>query len=118
MRSYRMSKGETEHYSSFAELGKAWGCKPLIKQTKDKTKLGKQRENFSKGYLCPACKMPMQYIGGNMMVCQNESCNGIKYERKTDTGETKTWYTVPYEIMDEKSSEIAYNIFTDFSSET
>lgn len=116
MKFYRKSKGETEHYSSFEELGKAWGCKPVIKQTKDKAKLEKQRENFLGRHLCSACKTPMTYIGGNQLVCKNESCKGIKHESKNEqTGETKIWYTPSFDLLDEKGAEIAENIFTDFN---
>lgn len=118
MKFYRMSKGETEHYSSFEELRAAWGLAPVIKQSKDKNKLEKQRESFlGKKRPCPACKQPMNYIGGtNIMVCQNENCKGEKHESKNEqTGETKIWYTVPRELLDEKGAEIAENLFTDFN---
>ena len=115
MKFYRMSKGETAHYSSFEELRTAWGLAPVIKQTKDKAKLEKQRENFLNRHLCPACKQPMSYLGGNMMACQNENCKGIKHEAKNDLGETRVWYTVPYELLDEKGSDVANNIFADFN---
>lgn len=112
MKVQRLSKGVTEHYTSFEELGKAWGCKPVIKQTKDKTKLEKQRENFCKSHLCPACKKPMVYIEGmNMLVCKNESCKGIKHEFVDNIGETKIYYTPSFNLLDEKSTEIATNIF-------
>ena len=39
MKKFRLSKGVTEHYTSLEEMGKAYGCKPVIKQTKDKEKL-------------------------------------------------------------------------------
>jgi hypothetical protein len=115
MEFYRMSKGETAHYSSFEELRAAYGLEPVIRQTKDKNKLEKQRENFSKRHLCPACKQPMIYIGGNIMVCQAENCKGIKHESKNELGETRVWYTVPYELLDEKGADVAYNVLTEFN---
>ena len=117
MKFYRMSKGETAHYSSFEELRAAWNLKPVIKQTKDKEKLNEQRERFlGKKRFCAACKQPMNYISGtNVMVCQNENCKGVKHETKNDLGETKIWYTTPRELLDEESAMKAESIFTDFN---
>lgn len=113
MRSYRLSKGVTEHYTSFEELAKGWGCKPFIKQTKDKAKLEKQRIDFCKRHLCSACKNPMAYIGGNQLVCQNEQCKGIRHESKNDDAAVRVWYTPSFNLLDERSAEIAKNIFTE-----
>ena len=116
MNNYRLSKGVTERYTSFEEAAKAMGCKLVRKQTKDKNKLEKQREEFCKKNLCPNCKQPMSYSGvGNQMVCKNEKCRGIKHEQKnTETGEIKVWYSPAFEVLDNKSAEIAYNIFADY----
>ena len=113
MRSFRMSKGDTEHYTSFEELRVAWGLKPVIKQTKDKEKLNKQRENFCSKHLCPACRQPMTYSGvGNQLVCRNEKCLGIKHEQKNaETGEVKVWYSPAFDLLDDLAAEIASNIF-------
>ena len=115
MKFYRKSKGETEHYSSFEELRDAWGLKPVIKQTKDKAKLEKQKEKFLNGHLCSACKKPLTYIGGNLLTCTNENCNGQKHEKILESGEKRIWYTTVYELLDDKGSEIAMNLFTDFT---
>lgn len=113
MRSFRLSKGDTEHYTSFEELRAAWGLSPVVKQTKDKAKLEKQRENFCKRHLCPACRQPMVYSGiGNQMVCKNEKCLGIKHEQKnSETGEIKVYYSPAFEVLDDLGASIAENIF-------
>ena len=46
MSKFRMDRNTTEHYTSFEDLAKAYGCKPVTKQTSDKNKLKKQQENF------------------------------------------------------------------------
>ena len=38
MREFRMGANTTEHYSSFQDVAKSWGCRPITKQTKDKQK--------------------------------------------------------------------------------
>lgn len=113
MRSFRLSKGDTEHYTSFEELRAAWGLDPVVKQTKDKDKLSLQRENFCKRHLCPNCRQPMTYSGvGNQLVCKNEKCLGIKHEQKSpDTGEVKVYYTPAFDLLDDLGAEIAHNIF-------
>ena len=113
MRAFRLSKGDTEHYTSFEELRAAWGLSPVVKQTKDKAKLEKQRENFCNRHLCPSCKQPMVYSDvGNQMVCRNEKCLGIKHEQKNpETGETKIWYLPTFDLLDDLASTIAQNIF-------
>ena len=42
MKAYRLSKGVTEHYTSFEELRAAFGLAPVTKQTKNKNKLQEQ----------------------------------------------------------------------------
>ena len=115
MKAYRLSKGVTEHYTSFEELRSAWGLKEFTKQTKDKEKLEKQRERFCSSHLCQACKKPMTWIGGNIMSCQNPSCNGIKHEQvNPDTGETKVWYSTSFSLLDDKGAEISSNLFAEY----
>lgn len=111
MKNFRMSKGVTEHYTSLEEMAKAWGCKPIIKQTKDKDKLAKQRENFCNHYRCKACGEPMTYMGGSVMTCTNEKCRGIKHERKDADGNSIITYSVSYELLDDHFSDVAENIF-------
>lgn len=113
MKEFRLSKNDNEHYTSFEEMAKAWKCKPNVMQTNNKEKLELQRENFCKKHLCRSCKQPMSYIGGNQMVCTNENCKGIKNEYKNEeTGETRVWYVTSYDLLDEKGSEIANNLFS------
>lgn len=112
MKAFRLPKGTTARYTSFEELAKAFGRKPIKKQTSDKEKLAKQREDFCNKHVCEACKSPMTYIGGNQMVCANEKCKGIKHERQNELGETIVWYTTSYDLLDRKGAEIANNIFS------
>lgn len=111
MKEFRKSKGVTERYTSLEEMAKAWGVKPFIKQTKDKEKLQKQRENFCNFYKCPSCGQPMTYMGESIMTCTNEKCKGIKHERKDNDGNTIVTYSVSYELLDDKFAERAKNIF-------
>ena len=111
MKEFRKAKGVTEHYTSLEEMGKAWGCKPVVKQTKDKEKLKKQRENFCGYHKCKACGSPMNYLGGSMMVCCNEKCKGIKHEKKDKDGNTIIIYSTSYELLNNHLTEIASNIF-------
>lgn len=115
MKAYRLSKGVTEHYTSFEELRVGWNLKPVTKQTSDKSKLEKQREDFCKRHVCSACKKPMVWIiGTNYMACQNPECKGIKREQILDTGETKIWYIPSIESLDERGASIAENLFTEY----
>ena len=111
MKEFRLGKGTTEHYTSLSELGQAWGCKPVIKQTKDKDKLQKQRERFCGFHKCKACGQPMTYLGGSMMACTNENCKGVKLERKDNEGNANITYLTSYELLEDKFAEIAENIF-------
>ena len=112
MKEFRKAKGVTEHYTSLEEMAKAWGCKGSpIKQTRDKEKLQKQRENFCNFHKCKACGQPMTYIGESVMTCTNDKCKGIKHERKDNDGNTIVTYSVSYEILEEKYAEKARNIF-------
>lgn len=117
MKSQRLPKGVTESYSSFEELAKAFGLKPIRKQTKDKEKLAAQRQTFCGKHLCSACKQPMTWMkDSNQMVCQNPQCKGIPHEQviNSETGETKVWYSPSYDLLDERGAEIAENIFTEY----
>lgn len=102
-------------YSSFEELGKAWGLKPITKQTKDKKKLNNQREAFAKRHLCPACKQPMTYIdGSNIMSCLEEGCRGVKREFKNEeTGEIIVRFEPAFHTLNDLGAEIATNIFAE-----
>lgn len=114
MKPKRFSKGVTEEYTSFEELRAAFGLKEFTKQTKDKNKLASQRTAFCEKHRCPVCKRPMVYIGGNQMVCQNPECKGFKHEQVMDTGENRVWYSPAFDLLDDKSAEIARNIFADY----
>lgn len=114
MKDFKKLKGTVEEYNSLEALGKAWKCKPSIKQTKDKTKLQEQREKFCEKYKCKGCRQPMNYIEGGIMVCKNNECKGIKHERKDKEGNTIVSYTPSFMFLrDEKSKRIASNIFAE-----
>lgn len=110
-------KATLKSYSSFEELGRAWGLRPVVKQTKDKKKLSSQREAFGKRHLCPACKEPMTYVGGsNIMCCQQPDCNGVKREfRNDETGDVIVKYEPAFHTLDTLGAEIATNIFTEIN---
>lgn len=117
MKSYRLSKGCTAHYTSLEELRAAYNIKPMRKQTRDKEKLVKQRETFCGKHLCQSCKKPMIWLEGtNQMVCNNPDCQGIKHEQiiNAETGETKVWYSPSYDLLDDLGQEIAQNLFAEY----
>lgn len=112
MREFRKAKGVTERYTSLEDLGKAYGCRPAIKQTKDKEKLAKQRENFCGFYKCKACGEPMTWFGESIMVCTNEKCKGIKQEKKDkDENVIGIEYLTSYKLLEDEFAERAKNIF-------
>ena len=112
MRTFRMGRNTTEHYSSLEELGRAWGCKPVNKRTKDEEKLKKQQENFCARHRCKACGEPMAWITGSVMTCVNEKCKGVKVEREDAEGNKIVSYITSYDLLDDTGAEIAYNIFS------
>lgn len=114
MREFRMGRNTTEHYSSFEEAAKSWGCKSINKRTKDEKKLNEQRERFYKSNTCKTCGHPMTFITEtNIMCCTNEACKGIKHQIvNEETGETKIWYTPSYKVLDDKGAIIASNILS------
>ena len=77
-----MSKGTTEHYTSFKDLREAWGLPKVTNKTRDAKKLKKQQESFLSKHICRACGNPLTYTGGNIMTCTNPDCKGIKIERE------------------------------------
>ena len=101
MKDFKKIKGDISTYSSFEELGKAFGCKPVVKQTKDKEKLKQQRENFCNRNRCKVCGQSMIYVGYGMMACVNEKCSGI--ETKDENFESV--YSAVYKYLDEKGIE-------------
>ena len=113
MRDFRMGRNTTEHYNSFEDCAKAFGCKPVVKRTKDEKKLEKQREVFTGKHICKACKNPMTWVEGtSTMVCANEKCRGIKTVRTDKDGNEIVTYLPSYDLLDEIGMEIAGNIFS------
>ena len=106
MKEFRMGNGVTEHYNSFAEMGKAWGCKPVTKKRpRDEEKLNSARTKFLG--VCPVCKSPMKYVSTDYSVCSNTECRGRNVAAK---GEEPRYVTVIREF-DEKGKEISSNLF-------
>ena len=113
MKSFRMDRNTTEHYTSFTELAAAFGCRPVNKKTKDVKKLEKQREVFCGKHRCKACGQPMTWVEGtSTMVCSNDKCKGIKHTRTDADGNEIVTYLPSYDLLDELGTDIAYNIFS------
>ena len=109
MKEFRKGKNCTEHYTSFDELRQAFGLKPVVKRTNDIEKLTAQREKFLG--TCPYCKEKLSYVGGNVIVCKNEKCNGKKVEKENEDG-TKSIMYYPYiKLLNNQGAEIASNLF-------
>lgn len=108
------SKGR-KTLTSFDELRKEFGLKPIRWQTQDTKKLESQRENFSSKHLCPVCKQPMRYIENtNIFCCANSECKGFTREIiDEETEEKEVIRYTPFHQLDEKSARIANNIFKD-----
>lgn len=113
MKDFRMGRNTTEHYTSFQECAKAFGCRPVSKVTKDMKKLKDQREKFCERHRCAACGQPMSWVEGtSTMVCSNEKCRGIKQTRVDKDGNEIVSYLPSYDLLDDKGFSIAQNIFT------
>lgn len=113
MTNFRLGRNTTEHYTSFEEAAKAWGCKPANKKNKDMKKLQEQQEKFCAKHKCKACGQPMVFVGNsNTMVCSNEKCKGIKNVRTDKEGNEIVTYTPSYDLLDDTGSEIANVIFS------
>ena len=107
----RLAKDITAQYSSFEEVAKAWGCKPVKKRTDDEEKLKKQQEKFVGK--CKVCGQDLTYIyGTNVLACTNESCKGIKMTSKNEDGTENTWYVPVTRTVDSKGMDIAINLFS------
>ena len=113
MKTHRLSKGVIAEYTSFEEMGNALGSKPRRKKDNDNERLESQKKKFFNKHMCPACKKPMTWVGGNIMACTNPDCNGLKHEQviNAETGETKVWYTPTYDLLDETGVLIAEKLF-------
>lgn len=103
-------KDKKDNYSSLEELRADWGLPPVSKRTKDLNKLKGQQDRFYKRHTCSNCSKPLTYVGGNIMVCTNESCRGIKSEFKDKEGNTVVRYYPSFELLDTKGADIASNI--------
>lgn len=116
MRDFRLGLNTTEHYSSFAEAAKAFGCRPVSKVTKDMKKLKDQQENFykrDKKRTCSACGSPMTLVAGtSVMTCNNPECKGIKHTRTDAEGKEIINYTPSYCLLDGVAIDVANNIFS------
>lgn len=106
-----MNKKKKTIFHSFQEVAEYLGFN-IIKTTPKKNE--EQIVRFKKYHLCPACHLPMTYCGGNIMVCQNNSCKGLSYNyTNPETGEVRTRYTACYHILDEKGEKIAERLLSE-----
>lgn len=108
MKEFRMGHNTVAHYSSFEELGKAWGCG---RKPKNETKMKELQNKFSAKHKCKACGHPLTYIGESIMTCTNENCKGIKIEREDYEGNTIVSYVTSYELLKDNDSSYANYIF-------
>ena len=105
-----MNQNKDKVFHSFREVADFLKMKPQEKKTKASEE---QITRFKKYHLCPACRQPMTYCGGNIMVCQNERCKGIAHKFvDSETGKEKIWYSASYHVLDEKGEKIAERLFT------
>lgn len=110
MREFRKGKNCTEHYTSFSEAAKAFGCREVVKRTKDENKLAMQREKFLG--ICKVCKQPLHLVSGcNVLSCTNPDCRGVKMTGTNEDGSTYEWYIPVNRVLDSKGAEIARNLF-------
>lgn len=110
MKPYRMGINTTEHYSSFEEAAKAWGCKPV---TKNEDKMKKLQEKFlaKPKFKCNACGEQMNYLGNSIMTCTNDKCKGVKIEREDSEGNKSVSYVTSYFLLDDNDASYANYIF-------
>lgn len=110
MRAFRKDRNCTEHYTSFEAAAKSFGCKPVIRRTKDENKLAAQREKFLG--TCKCCGQPMHLVSGtNVLCCNNENCKGIKMTGTNEDGSERIWYIPVSRTLDDKGFEIGLNLF-------
>ena len=102
-------KNEKTIFHSFREAFESLGFK-VSDQKKEPTQ--DRKDKFVRYHLCPNCKRPMTYCGGNIMVCMNDNCKGIQHKyTDQETGEERIWYSNSYHLLDEKGASIANNLF-------
>lgn len=114
MKQFRMGRNTTEHYSSFEEMGKAWGCKQVANKPKTEERAKKLQEQFYSNpkHKCKACGEQMTWIGGNQLVCTNDKCKGIKVERENPDGTKTTTYVTSYYLLEDDKASFAKYIFS------
>lgn len=113
MREFRMGAKTTEHYSSFEDCAKSWGCRSVVKRTRDMKKLASQQEKFNNSHKCKVCGNTMRWVNGtSTMVCSNDKCNGFKHIRTDADGNKIVTYTPSYTLLNDRSFDICNNIFS------
>lgn len=107
----RLSKGTTAHYSSFEDVAKAFGCKPVKKKTDNAEQLRNQQERFVGK--CRVCGQNLTYhYGTNVLTCTNPECKGIKMTSTNEDGSENVWYIPVTRMVDDLGMEIAMNLFS------
>lgn len=116
MSNFRMGANVTEHYTSFTDLAKAFGCKSQnpnkSKKKAEIDKLEKQQTQFLSKHVCKACHVPMVYTGGNVLTCNNPKCKGIPETRVDKEGKEYTVYHTSYDLLSAKGASIASRLFS------
>lgn len=107
----RLPKDTTAHYTSFEDVAKAFGCKPVKKRTDNVEQLKNQQEKFAGK--CKVCGQNLTYhYGTNVLSCTNPDCKGIKMTSKNEDGTDKVWYIPVTRMVDDLGMEIALNLFS------
>lgn len=102
-------KNTNKIFHSFTEVAAFLG----FNVSKEKKPTEEHITKFKSYHLCPNCRKPMVYCGGNIMVCQTEGCKGVPHKFiDKETGEEKVWYTSSYHILDDKGAKLANKLLS------
>ena len=96
-------------YFGLEELASAYN----VKRTSNQEKLAERQKKFLTHHICKSCGEPLIWETGNVMVCKNPACKGIKIKTaKDETDEEKTIYVPSFELLEDKYADIAENLFS------
>lgn len=80
-----------------------------LSTSKEKTVNEESRNKFLGK--CRICGETMTYVGGNVVLCKNEKCKGIKRTKKDKEGNDIVFYDSVFRLLDDKGVEIAEKLF-------
>lgn len=60
---------------------------------------------------CKVCGETLTYVGGNVVVCNNEKCKGVKHTKTSEDGTELVYYTPVFRLLDAQGVEIAEKLF-------